>query len=77
MDFGKRATSFRVSWHGQEYGILDSFIVSSTPSHVMKKLRGMGKPEMEARHIAFQEEDRGSYLGAILCGIGGERQPGA
>ena len=43
----------------------------------MKKLRSMGKPEMEARHIAFQEEDRGSYLGAILCGIGGERQPGA
>ena len=52
---------------------LDSFIVSSTPSHVMKKLWGIGKPEMAARHIAFQEEDRGSYIAAILHGIGGER----
>ena len=52
---------------------LDSFIVSSTPSHVMKKLWGIGKPEMAARHIAFQEEDQGSYIAAILHGVGGER----
>ena len=52
---------------------LDSFIVSSTPSHVMKKLWGIGKSEMEARHIAFQEEDQSSYIGAILRGVGGER----
>ena len=52
---------------------LDSFIVSGTPSHVMKKLWGIGKPEMAARHIAFQEEDQGSYIGAILRGIEGER----
>ena len=52
---------------------LDSFIVSRTPSHVMRKLWGIGKPDMAARHIAFQEEDRGSYIGAILRGIGGGR----
>ena len=52
---------------------LDSFIVSNTPSHVMKKLWGIGKPEMAARHIAFQEEDQGSYIAAILRGVGGER----
>ena len=50
---------------------LDSFIVSRTPSHVMKKLWGIGKPDMAARHIAFQEEDRASYIGAMLRGIGG------
>ena len=56
---------------------LDSFIVSSTPSHVMKKLWGIGKPDMAARHIAFQEEDRGSYIGAMLRGIGGGRAVGS
>ena len=39
----------------------------------MKKLRGIGKPEMAARHIAFQEGDQSSYIGAILHGIEGER----
>ncbi len=57
--------------------VLDSFIVSRTPSHVMEKLWGIGKPEMAARHVAFQEEDRGSYIGAILRGIGRGRRPGA
>ena len=56
---------------------LDSFIVSNTPSHVMKKLWGIGKPEMAARHIAFQEEDQSEYIGAILHGIGGERVAGS
>ena len=56
---------------------LDSFIVSRTPSHVMQKLWGIGKPDMAARHIAFQEEDRGSYIGAMLRGMGNERQPDA
>ena len=57
--------------------VLESFIVSRTPSHVMEKLWGIGKPEMAARHVAFQDEDRGSYIGAILRGVGGERAPGA
>ena len=56
---------------------LDSFIVSRTPSHVMRKLWGIGKPDMAARHIAFQEEDRGSYIGAMLHGIGDGRQSDA
>ena len=56
---------------------LDSFIVSRTPSHVMKKLWGIGKPDMAARHIAFQEEDRASYIGAMLRGIGGEPAVGS
>ena len=56
---------------------LDSFIVSNTPSHTMKRLWGIGKPEMAARHIAFQEEDRGSYIGAILRAIGNERAAGS
>ena len=43
----------------------------------MQKLRGIGKPDMAARHIAFQEEDRGSYIGAMLRGIGSGRRPGA
>ena len=56
---------------------LDSFIVSRTPSHVMRKLWGIGKPDMAARHIAFQEEDRASYIGAMLRGIGGGRAAGS
>ena len=56
---------------------LDSFIVSNTPSHVMKKLWGIGKPEMAARHIAFQGEDQDSYIGAILHGIGNEQIAGS
>ncbi len=56
---------------------LDSFIVSRTPSHVMKKLWGTGKPDMAARHVAFQEEDRGSYIGAMLRGIGDGRAAGS
>ncbi len=45
---------------------LNSFIVSNTPSHTMKKLWGIGKGEMAERHIAFRGEDQGSYIGAIL-----------
>ena len=56
---------------------LDSFIVSNTPSHVMEKLWRIGKPEMAARHIAFQEEDQGSYIGAILHGIESGRALGS
>jgi hypothetical protein len=45
---------------------LDSFIVSNTPSHEMKKLWGLDKPAMHERHIVFQEEDKDSYIGAML-----------
>lgn len=48
--------------------ILDSFIVSNTPSRVMRKQWGVEKAEMESRHILFQEEDRDNYIGALLQG---------
>ena len=47
---------------------LNSFILSNTASHTMKKLWGISKREMAERHIAFREEDRGSYIGTILGG---------
>ena len=46
--------------------MLESFIVSNTPSHVMRKQWGMEKAEMAKRHIVFQDEDKDSYIGAIL-----------
>jgi type III restriction/modification enzyme restriction subunit len=45
---------------------LESFIVSNTPSHTMKKHWQIEKAEMVARHVLFQDEDRDSYIGAIL-----------
>lgn len=45
---------------------LDSYIVSNTPSHVMRKQWGIEKPEMVKRHILFQDEDKFSYIGAML-----------
>jgi len=45
---------------------LESFIVSNTPSHVMLAQWGIEKPEMNRRHILFQEEDRDTYIGAML-----------
>jgi hypothetical protein len=46
--------------------VLESFIVSNTPSHVMSKQWGIEKNEMTKRHIVFQEEDNDSYIGAIV-----------
>jgi Type III restriction enzyme, res subunit len=45
---------------------LNSFIISNTPSHVMKLLWAIDKPDMEARHILFQEEDKDTYIEALL-----------
>jgi len=50
---------------------LDSYIVSNTPSHVMRKLWGIEKPQMLERHILFQDEDKDSYVGELLAGAGG------
>ncbi len=49
--------------------VLNSFIVSNTPSHVMRKQWGIEKPEMVKRHILFQDEDRASYIAAMLRGV--------
>ncbi|MCW5969754.1 MAG: DEAD/DEAH box helicase family protein [Blastocatellales bacterium] len=46
--------------------VLESFIVSNTPSHVMRKQWGLGKDEMAKRHIVFQDEDKDTYIGAVL-----------
>ncbi len=46
--------------------VLESFIVSNTPSHVMRSLWDIEKPEMTRRHILFQEEDKDTYIGAML-----------
>jgi len=51
---------------GDRKVVLDSFIVSNTPSHVMRKQWGIEKPEMTKRHIVFQDEDRDSYIQSVL-----------
>jgi hypothetical protein len=45
---------------------LDSFIVSNTPSQTMKMFWQIEKPEMLKRHVVFQVEDAGDYVGALL-----------
>ena len=46
--------------------VLESFIISNTPSHVMKEHWGIGKDDMLARHVVFQDEDRDTYIGTVL-----------
>ena len=46
--------------------ILNSFIVSNTPSHEVKRLWGISKPEMVKQHVLFQEEDKPIYIGELL-----------
>jgi Type III restriction enzyme, res subunit len=48
---------------------LESFIVSNTPSDAMQRQWAMDKPSMIAKHILFQDEDRGSYVGVMLDAI--------
>jgi hypothetical protein len=45
---------------------LQSFIVSNTPSATMQMLWSMKKAEMQKRHVLFQEEDKETYVGAML-----------
>ena len=45
---------------------LNSFIISNTPSHVMRLLWAIEKSDMGARHILFQEEDKNTYIEALL-----------
>ncbi|MCS6295368.1 MAG: DEAD/DEAH box helicase family protein [Nitrospira sp.] len=46
--------------------LLNSFIISSTPSHTMKMLWAMDKKVMNERHILFQEEDQDTYIKSML-----------
>ena len=45
---------------------LDSFILSVTPSETVSRSWRMSKAEMQNRHVLFMEEDRRTYIGAIL-----------
>ena len=45
---------------------LSSFIVSNTPSHTMRQLWGMGKPDMRGKNILFQDEDKDNYVRSML-----------
>lgn len=51
---------------GEPSVALSSFIVSNTPSHVMRLLWAVDKPTMEARNILFQEEDKTTYVGKMM-----------
>jgi hypothetical protein len=46
--------------------ILHSFIISNTASATMKRLWGINKAEMEARHIVFQQEDTDTYVQTLI-----------
>ena len=61
---------------------LESFIVSNTPSHTMRRQwNNMEKSEMLDRHILFQEEDRDSYVRSMLdkagAAVAGKKEIGA
>ena len=53
--------------------VLESFIVANTPSHVMRKQWGIDKTEMNRRHVLFQDEDKDTYIGAVLGAGAGSR----
>ena len=47
---------------------LQSFIVSNTPYHEMRRQWNKEKSEMQRCNILFQKEDKDSYVGAMLKG---------
>jgi hypothetical protein len=49
--------------------VLDSFIVSNTPSYTMQMLWSMAKPAMASQHILFQEEDKDTYVRSMLVKV--------
>lgn len=51
---------------GRSEVVLESFIVSNTPSSVMEKLWDMTKAKIIEKHILFQEEDKETYIGTVL-----------
>jgi hypothetical protein len=54
---------------------LSSFIVSNTPSHVMRLLWAVDKPTMEARNILFQEEDKTTYVSKMMQSLSEMKTP--
>ena len=49
--------------------ILNSFIISNTPSHVMKLQWAVDKADMTTRHILFQDEDKNTYVQSLLSTV--------
>ena len=47
---------------------LESYIVSNTPPKELHRLWGVGKKEMEERHILFQAESKDSCVESLLIG---------
>ena len=45
---------------------LSSFIISNTPSHVMRLLWAVEKPAMDSRNILFQDEDKAIYVRQMI-----------
>ncbi|MEX0853197.1 MAG: DEAD/DEAH box helicase family protein [Bauldia sp.] len=45
---------------------LSSFIISNTPSHVMRLLWAVEKTAMDSRNILFQDEDKATYVRTML-----------
>ena len=51
---------------GDQTVTLSSFIISNTPSHVMRLLWGIEKKAMDARNILFQDEDKATYVSDMM-----------
>lgn len=51
---------------GEPSMTLSSFIVSNTPSHVMRLQWAVEKLTMEEQNILFQEEDKATYVGKMM-----------
>ncbi|MEI6518835.1 MAG: DEAD/DEAH box helicase family protein [bacterium] len=48
---------------------LNSFIISNTPSHAVKRQWNISKQDMTDRNILFEEEDKSTYIKAMLTKI--------
>lgn len=46
--------------------VLNSFIISNTPSHETIKLWSVEKADIQAKNVVFQEEDKDTYIKTIL-----------
>lgn len=46
--------------------VLNSFIISNTPSHETSNLWSVSKSDIQSRNVVFQEEDKDTYIQSIL-----------
>ncbi len=54
---------------GNNTVVLNSFIISNTPSHEITKLWSVAKADILARNVVFQEEDKSTYIKSILTKV--------